>query len=55
MTDFEYLSVLISIVIGFGLTHLLAGLGRAFHFRHVNKMDAVHVGWTITTFFIPTV
>jgi hypothetical protein len=52
MTDFEFLSVLISIVIGFGLTHLLAGLGRAFHFRHRNKIDAVHVAWTITVFFV---
>ena len=52
MTDFEFLSVLISIVIGFGLTHLLSGLGRAFHFRHVNKIDAVHIAWTITIFFV---
>ena len=52
MTDFEFLSVLVSIVIGFGLTHLLSGLGRAFHFRHKNKIDAVHVAWTIQIFFI---
>lgn len=52
MTDFEFLSVLISIVIGFGLTHLLGGLGRAYYFRHVSKMDAVHVAWTITVFFL---
>ena len=52
MSDFEFLSVLISIVIGFGLTHLLAGLGRVFHFRRVNKVDAVHVAWTITVFFL---
>lgn len=52
MTDFEFFSVLISIVIGFGLTHLLSGLGRAFHFRHINKIDAVHVAWTITVFFV---
>ena len=52
MSDFEFLSVLISIVIGFGLTHLLAGLGRAFHFRDLNKVDAVHVAWTITVFFV---
>ena len=52
MTDFEFLSVLISIVIGFGLTHLLAGLGRAFHFRYINKIDAVHLAWTITVFFV---
>jgi len=52
MSDFEFLSVLISIVIGFGLTHLLSGLGRAFHFRHKNRIDAVHIAWTITVFFI---
>lgn len=52
MTDFEFLSVLVSIVIGFGLTHLLGGLGRAFYFRHSNKMDAVHFAWTIAVFFI---
>ena len=52
MTDFEFLSVLVSIVIGFGLTHLLAGLGHAYHFRRVGKMDAVHVAWTITVFFV---
>jgi hypothetical protein len=52
MSDFEFLSVLISIVIGFGLTHLLGGLGYAYHFRKTNKMDAVHVAWTIAVFFL---
>ncbi len=52
MTEFEFISVLVSIVLGLGLTHLLGGLGRAFHFRHVNKMDSVHVAWTITVFFV---
>lgn len=52
MTDFEFLSVLVSIVIGFGLTHLLSGLGRAFHFRRVNRIDSVHIAWTIQVFFL---
>jgi len=52
MTDFEFLSVFVSIVIGFGLTHLLGGLGHAFHFRKISKMDAVHVAWSITMFLI---
>lgn len=52
MTDFEFLSVLVSIVVGFGLTHLLGGLGHTYHFRHVQKPDAVHVAWTITVFFV---
>lgn len=52
MSDFEVLSVLISIVIGLGLTNLLSGLGNAFHCRKYNKMDSVHIAWTITTFFL---
>ncbi len=52
MSDFEFLSVLVSIVIGLGLTHLLGGLGHAFHFRNVHKLDAAHLGWTIAVFFI---
>jgi hypothetical protein len=52
MSDFEFLSVLVSIVIGFGLTHLLGGLGHAYHFRRVGKMDVVHVAWTIAVFFV---
>ncbi|MBT6209295.1 MAG: hypothetical protein HOI35_04660 [Woeseia sp.] len=52
MTDFEFLSVLISIVIGLGLTRLLSGLGHAYHFRRSNKIDAAHVAWTIAIFFL---
>jgi len=52
MSDFEFLSVLISIVIGLGLAHLLGGLGHAYHFRRVGKMDSVHVAWTIAVFFL---
>lgn len=52
MSDFEFISVFVAIVIGFGVTHLLGGLGRAYHFRRVNKLDAVHVAWTIAVFFI---
>lgn len=52
MTDFEFLSVLVSIVIGLGLTHLLGGLGHAFYFRDVQKLDAAHLGWTVTVFFV---
>ena len=52
MSDFEFLSVFISIIIGFGLTRLLGGLGRAYHFRRTNKMDVVHVAWTIAVLFV---
>lgn len=52
MSDFEFLSVLVSIVIGLGLTHLLGGLGHAFYFRHVHKLDVAHLGWTVAVFFV---
>ena len=52
MSEFEVLSVLISIVIGLGVTQLLSGFGNAFHYRKTNKIDSVHVAWTITTFFL---
>ena len=52
MSDFEFLSVLVSIVIGLGLTHLLGGLGHAFYYRHTHKLDAAHLGWTVAVFFV---
>lgn len=52
MSEFEVLSVLISIIIGLGVTQLLSGFGNAFHYRKYNKIDPVHVVWTITTFFL---
>lgn len=52
MTDFEFLSVLVSIVIGLGLTHLLGGLGHAYHYRREQKLDPAHVAWTIAVFFV---
>ncbi|QFU75252.1 hypothetical protein EY643_06075 [Halioglobus maricola] len=52
MSDFEFLSVLVSIVIGLGLTHLLASFGSAFYSKTLNRMDAAHIAWTVTIFFI---
>ena len=52
MSDFEFLSVLVSIVIGLGLTHLLRGLGHAYYFGRGTNMDLAHVAWTIAVFFI---
>ncbi len=52
MSDFEFLSVLVSIVIGLGLTHMLAGLGRVIHFRHQNRLDPVHMAWSVTVFLV---
>ncbi|MEJ2203898.1 MAG: hypothetical protein P8170_07295 [Gemmatimonadota bacterium] len=52
MSEFEYLAVLVSIVLGLGITHLLSGVGRTIHRRGQYKLDAVHSIWTAATFTI---
>jgi hypothetical protein len=52
MTEFEYLAVLISIILGLGITHLLAGVGQTIHRRDECRLDAVHATWTAVTFSI---
>ncbi len=52
MTEFEYLAVLVSIILGLGITHLLAGVGRTIHRRAQSKVDALHSLWSVTTFLI---
>lgn len=49
MSEFEFLSVLISIVFGLGLTHLLYGL-----FRHLSRSDLteVHALHSVWVFFV---
>ncbi len=54
MAEFDYIAVLVSIIIGLGLTHLLGGVGEMVSRRGEYKLDPVHVLWTITTFFILT-
>ncbi len=52
MTEFEYLAVLVSIILGLGITHLLSGVGRTIHRRADFKLDAVHSLWAAATFCI---
>ncbi len=52
MTEFEYLAVLVSLILGLGITHLLAGVGHLIHRRGQQKPDAVHVLWTAATFWM---
>ncbi len=52
MTEFEYLAVLVSIVLGLGVTHLLAGVGRMIHRREVDTIDPLHAMWTASTFWV---
>ena len=52
MSSFEFISILMSIVIGLGVTNLLAGLGRAFYRRRETPMDEVHIVMTAGTLLL---
>ena len=46
MSVFEYLGVLLSVIMGLGVTHLLAGLSKTIHHRKTVKHYWVHTLWT---------
>lgn len=52
MGSFEFIAALMSIIIGLGVTNLLAGAGRAFYRRKENPMDEVHIVFTIGTLLV---
>jgi hypothetical protein len=52
MSSFEFISILMSIVIGLGVTNLLAGVGRAFYRRKQVPMDEVHIVLTLATLLL---
>lgn len=45
MNQFEYLSVLISIIIGLGLSHLLSSAARLIQLRHRARLYAPTLAW----------
>ena len=54
MSDFEYAMVLVSIVLGLGLTHILQGLGAAVHRLRGHgrpiQVDATYLFWVAVLF-----
>jgi len=50
MTTFEYLAVLISIIVGLGITHLLGGVARFISNPGKYKLYWVHLVWTAYVF-----
>jgi len=52
MGEFDFISVLISLIIGLGITNLLSGAGRAFYRRQKNPIDEVQMVLTIATLLI---
>jgi len=47
MSLFEYLSVFLSVIMGLGVTHILAGLSKTIHYRRSLKLSWVHTLWAI--------
>ncbi len=47
MTLFEYLSVFLSVIMGLGVTHILAGLSKTIHYRRTLGLSWVHTLWAI--------
>ena len=45
MTTFEYLAVLISIIVGLGITHLLGGIARFVHHPARYRLHWIHYVW----------
>jgi hypothetical protein len=52
MSSFEFIAALMSIIMGLGVTNLLAGAGRAFYRRRENPIDEVHIVLTIATLLL---
>ena len=50
MSEFEFISVVISLIVGLGIAQLLSGLGQAVHERKEAPLDEVHLAWTATVF-----
>ena len=44
---FEYLGILIAVILGLSLTHLLRGLAKLIHLRRDAKIYWVHIVWTV--------
>jgi hypothetical protein len=52
MSPFEFVSIIVSIILGLGVTNLLAGAGRAFYRRRQNPLDDVHIVLTAATLLV---
>ena len=50
MSSFEFLSVLISVVVGLGIANILSGVGRMIH-RHTEvRLSIAYVAWALYVF-----
>jgi hypothetical protein len=54
MSEFEYLSVLVSIIIGLAITQLLSGAARLIQIRRRVRLHATTLCWMVLLFLIDT-
>lgn len=52
MSEFEYITVLLSIIFGLAMSHLLRGVGVAIHQRERGQWDIVHSLWVANAFVL---
>ena len=48
MSDFEFVSVVLAIVIGLGITRILSGLGSVLEHRATLRADWISLTWAVT-------
>jgi len=51
VNTFEFLSVLLSVVVGLGIANLLNGLGQVLHKHRGMRLSVAHLAWTAFVFF----
>ena len=52
MSEFEYIAVLVSLVLGLGIANILTGLGRMINRRNEFAIDKVHFIWSLALFVV---
>ncbi len=52
MSEFEFLAVFVSIVVGLGVTHILYGVARLIYTRDRYQMATIHLVWTLNVLMV---
>lgn len=52
MSAFEHLAVFLSLIFGLATTQLLAGIARSLHRRNIERLDDVHLVWSVVVLLI---
>jgi len=55
MSSFEFLSVLLSVVVGLGMANMLTGVGRLLHMRRSIRFSVAHLMWSLFVFVMMVV